>query len=185
MPNRHQVSPSFSNLQYQRMEITLDQLLDSREQRHEKQMSLLSDHPALTLVCLTVIMPGAEKRNSHSLIVANAAMTAVLESFRGTLVDVVVNDLITGYEAFFLTRLDKQQAKQLTCEIEDTHPLGRLFDLDVIAADGSPISRKEVGQSPRKCLLCDKEARYCMRNHTHTQEELQAHITQMINQYVQ
>ena len=185
MPNRHHVSPPFLHLQYQRMEITLDQLLASREHRHEKQMALLSDHPALTLVCLTVIMPGAEKRNSHSLIVANAAMTAVLECFRGTLVDVVANDLITGYEAYFVTRLDKLQAKQMTCEIEDNHPLGRLFDLDVIAANGSPISRQEVGQLPRKCLLCDNEARYCMRNHTHTHDELQAHISQMIDQYVQ
>ena len=167
------------------MEITLDQLLDSREHRHEKQMLLLSDHPALTIVCLTVIMPGAVKRNSHSLIVANAAITAVLECFRNTLVDVLANDLITGYEAYFVTRLSRQQAKQLTCKIEDTHPLGRLFDLDVLDADGSPISRQEVRHPARRCLLCDNEARFCMRNHTHTLEELQSHISQMIDRYVQ
>lgn len=167
------------------MDITLDQLLESREHRHEKQMSLLSDHPSLTLVCLTVIMPGAVKRNSHSLIVANAAMTAVLECFRNTLVYVVANDLVTGYEAYFVTSLSIQQAKQLTCKIEDSHPLGRLFDLDVISPDGSPVTRQEVGQASRRCLLCDNDARLCMRNHTHTQEELQDHIRQMIDQYVQ
>lgn len=167
------------------MDITLDQLLESREHRHEKQMSLLSDHPSLTLVCLTVIMPGAVKRNSHSLIVANAAITAVLECFRNTLVDVLANDLITGYEAYFVTKLSRQQAKQLTCKIEDTHPLGRLFDLDVLDEDGSPISRQEVGHPARRCLLCNNEARFCMRNHTHTLEELRSHISQMIDRYVQ
>ncbi len=167
------------------MEITLDQLLVSRENRHAKQLALLSDHPALTLVCLTVIMPGSVKRNSHSLIVANAAITAVLERFIGTLSLVTARDLVTGYEGYFMTTLSPRDAKLLACEIEDTHPLGRLFDLDVIAADGTPLSRHEVGQPARRCLLCDHEARYCMRNHTHTQEELQRHISEMIDQYVQ
>ena len=167
------------------MEITLDQLLVSREIRHAKQMALISDHPALTLVCLTVIMPGSVKRNSHSLIVANAAITAVLERFIGTLSQITAHDLATGYEAYLLTTLSPREAKLLACDIEDTHPLGRLFDLDVIAADGSPLSRQEVGQPARRCLLCDHEARYCMRNHTHTQEELQRHIGLMIDQYVQ
>ena len=167
------------------MEITLDQLLVSREIRHAKQMTLISDHPALTLVCLTVIMPGSVKRNSHSLIVANAAITAVLERFIGNLSQITAHDLATGYEAYLLTTLSPREAKLLACDIEDSHPLGRLFDLDVIAADGTPLSRHEVGQPARRCLLCDQEARYCMRNHTHTQEELQRHIGLMIDQYVQ
>ncbi|MBO4871599.1 MAG: citrate lyase holo-[acyl-carrier protein] synthase [Muribaculaceae bacterium] len=167
------------------MEITLDQLLASRENRHEKQMALLSDHPSLTLVCLTVIMPGAVKRNSHSLIVANAALTAVLECFRTTLVDVEVRDLATGYEAYVLTSLSNNDAKRLACKIEDEHPLGRLFDLDIITASGEPLARTSIGLSPRKCLLCDNEARFCMRNHSHTQAEIQQAIDMMIEQYVQ
>ena len=167
------------------MEITLDQLLASRENRHEKQMALLSDHPSLTLVCLTVIMPGTVKRNSYSLIVANAALTAVLECFRTTLVDVEVRDLATGYEAYVLTSLNNNDAKRLACEIEDEHPLGRLFDLDIITATGEPLARTSIGLSPRKCLLCNNEARFCMRNHSHTQAEIQQAIDKMIEGYVQ
>ncbi|MBR1803754.1 MAG: citrate lyase holo-[Muribaculaceae bacterium] len=167
------------------MEITLDQLLASREHRHDKQMALLSDHPRHTLVCLTVIMPGPVKRNSHSLIVANAAMTAVLECFRGTLIDVEVCDLVTGYEAYLVTTLSNEQAKRATCKIEDEHPLGRLFDLDVITPTGEPLSRTSIGHDNRRCLLCDNEARYCMRNHTHSQADIQQAIAQMIERYVQ
>ena len=143
------------------MEITLDMLLASRESRQAKQMALQSAHPSHTLVCLTVIMPGAVKRNLHSLIVANAALTAYL----------VVN-------------LDALTAKELTCNIEDTHPLGRLFDLDVLGGDGAPLSRTTVGRAPRQCLLCEHESRWCMRNHTHTQAELHERISQMIEEYV-
>ena len=54
------------------MQITLEQLLGSRDARHARQMSLLEQHPDKTLVCLTVVMPGSVKRNEQSLTVAHA-----------------------------------------------------------------------------------------------------------------
>lgn len=45
------------------MEITLEELLKSRDERHAHQMELLKEHEGLTLVCLTVVMPGSVKRN--------------------------------------------------------------------------------------------------------------------------
>lgn len=166
------------------MEITLDMLLASRENRQAKQISLQSAYPSHTLMCLTVIMPGAVKRNLHSLIIANAALTAVLECFREKLVDIEVRDLVTGYEVYLVIDQDSLIVKELTCDIEDTHPLGRLFDLDVMGADGAPMSRSAVSRAPRQCLLCEHESRWCMRNHTHTQAELHERITQMIEEYV-
>ena len=167
------------------MEITLDQLLASRDRRHEKQMTLLSAHPRHTLVCVTVVVPGPVKRNAHSLIIANAALTAVLECFRTTLVAVETHDLVTGYEVYLINSVDMVEAKRMTCRIEDTHPLGRLMDIDVIQTDGTPMSRSALGLPPRKCLVCGNEARYCMRNHTHTPEELQQRVQEMIDGYVQ
>ena len=166
------------------MEITLDMLLASRENRQAKQQALMSAHPSHTLVCLTVVMPGAVKRNLHSLIVANAALTAVLECFRQYLIDIEVRDLATGYECYLVVALEALEAKKLACQIEDSHPLGRLFDIDVLAADGAPLSREQVGDTPRRCLLCEHESRWCMRNHTHTQAELHARISEMIDEYV-
>lgn len=173
-------TPDFITL----MEITLDKLLASREDRCAKQMALMSAHPNHTLVCLTVIMPGAVKRNVHSLIVANAALTAVLECFRKYMVDIEVRDLSTGYEAYLVVSAEPLVAKELSCAIEDSHPLGRLFDIDVFDHQGRHISREQVGRDARKCLLCEHESRWCMRNHTHSQGELQAHIAQLIEAYV-
>ena len=167
------------------MEITLDQLLASREHRHEKQMALLSAHPRHTLVCSTVVVPGPVKRNAHALIIANAALTAVLECFRTTLVSIETQDLPTGYEIYLVTSVATLDAKRMACLIEDTHPLGRLMDIDVIDADGSPVPRSAIGQQPRRCLLCENEARFCMRNHTHTLDELWKRMCEMIDDYVQ
>lgn len=166
------------------MEITLDQLLASREERASFQKELLKSYPGKTLVCLTVIMPGKVKRNLQSLIVAQAALTALVCAFGDLMLKLEVRDRQTGYEAYLETTLSHGEAKRKTCSIEDTHPLGRLFDLDVIDADGVPISRETIGLNPRKCLICDNEARYCMRNRTHTLSELSARIDEMIEAYV-
>ncbi len=166
------------------MEITLDQLLASREARSEYQRELLGKNPGKTLVCLTVIMPGKVKRNMQSLVVSQAALTALVARFGSDMLKMDVRDLPTGFEAYLLTSLSIDEVKRAVCHIEDTHPLGRLFDLDVIAPDGIPVSRAEVGYAPRKCLLCDNEARFCMRNRTHTTEELLAKIDEMVKDYV-
>ena len=164
--------------------ITLDKLLQSREQRWRRQQQLILKHPEATLVCLTVIMPGPVKRNTQSLTVARAAIVAIQQTFADSVLQLTNHDLETGFEAYMLTSLGPNDAKHKACGLEDTHPLGRLFDVDVIDKKGLPISRSTIGKTPRRCLLCDHEARYCMRNHSHTQEELHQKIAEMIDDYV-
>lgn len=167
------------------MGVTLDQLLASRENRWAKQQALLQENPLTTLVCLTVIMPGSVKRNSQSLIVARAALEAVRTAFGERLLQMEELDLETGYEAYLLVSLSIPEAKAIACNVEEQHPLGRLFDVDVIQKDGAPASRKTIGRVPRRCLLCDRDARYCMRDHSHTQEEIHKRIDQLVADYVQ
>jgi len=165
------------------MAVTLDSLLASREARVAFQKSLLERYPYDTLICLTVIMPGNVKRNSQSLIVAQAALSALLDRFGTDIKWMGTRDLETGFEAYLVTPITPGPAKKALCAIEDTHPLGRLFDMDVITKDG-PMSRSSIGLEPRKCLLCGNEARVCMRSHAHTQEELLSKINQMLEDYV-
>ena len=166
------------------MEITLDALLQSRDNRHALQRQLLEQHPSGTLVCLTVVMPGNVKRNLYSVVTAQAALTAILDRLGEHVQATRARDLVTGYEAYLITDLPAIEAKRVTCDIEDSHPLGRLFDIDVMDANGTPISRQTVGGEPRRCLLCEQESRWCMRNHSHTQEELMAHIKNLVEDYV-
>ncbi|MBQ7422864.1 MAG: citrate lyase holo-[Prevotella sp.] len=166
------------------MEITLEQLLASRDDRHEMQQKLLRESRMQTLVCLTVIMPGRVKRNELSIFVADVAVEALYESELYTPGNnLITRDLETGYEAYLLTPLPQMEAKRIACGIEESHPLGRLFDLDIIGKSGIPVSREAIGLPPRQCLLCERESRYCMRNHSHTQEEIHTRIQQMIETY--
>lgn len=95
----------------------------------------------------------------------------------------IERDLETGYEAYLITPLPLLEAKRIAVQIEDTHPLGRLFDIDIIDKDGVPVSRDRVGSRPRRCLVCDREARYCMRMRWHTQEEIWERINAMVDEY--
>lgn len=170
--------------------ITLHELLASRDARHATQQKLLAEHSGKTLVCLTVVMPGSVKRNHQSLCVAHAAVEAIGEAFHlNDMSDaereavLTERDLNTGYEAYLITPLPLLEAKRIAVTIEDTHPLGRLFDIDVINTDGIPVARNDIGEKPRRCLVCEHEARYCMRMRWHTQEEIWAKINEMVDLY--
>ena len=174
--------------------ITLEELLESRDARAAHQRELLAKYPGCALLCLTVQLPGAEKRNALSLKIARAGVEAVRRL--GPLTE-ELKDLETGYEGYFIFDEDPMELKKKAVGIEDTHILGRLFDLDVIdgrsesamTGDVMPdlighlLDRSAIGLPPRKCLLCDNSARYCMRAKTHTTEELLKKIESLCAAY--
>ena len=155
------------------MEITLDQLLQARDDRYARQLALTKEWPDRTLVCLTVVLPGPVKRDARSLKVAEAAVAAVREVLAPVYKELY--DLETGYEGYFIVDGALLDVKKACCGIENEHPYGRLMDLDVIEPVGEtvvPVSRDRVGEEPRRCLLCDRPARECMRAHTHSFGEI-------------
>lgn len=160
--------------------ITLQELLDSRDRRARRQGELLSQFPGRALLCLTVQLPGPEKRNALSLKIARAGVEAIEKRFNPVFKE--TNDLETGFEGFFVIDGQPLEVKKAAAELEDTHPLGRLMDLDVIGPEG-PLGRADIGLPQRRCLLCEKPARYCMRAGSHTHEELMAKIKQLVSSY--
>lgn len=128
-------------------------------------------------------MPGAVKRNHHSLTCAEAALEALRNAFGKSLRSVDTYDNPTGYEAFLLVDLPIEECKRRACDIEDTHPLGRLFDIDVIGSDAIPVSRRSLGLPARRCLVCGDDARVCMRTNKHSYDDLLDRISEMVNDY--
>ena len=82
------------------MPVTLEQLLLSRERRVQHQKDLLGANPGKSLLCLTVQLPGAEKRNDISLKIALAGVEAVRAAFSPEFEE--LRDLETGFEAYFI-----------------------------------------------------------------------------------
>ena len=163
------------------MEITLEQLLEARDRRYERQLALAKEWPDRTLVCMTVVLPGPVKRDARSLKVAEAGVKAVQDVF--TPVHKELYDRETGFEGFFVVDGALLDVKKACCEIENEHPVGRLMDLDVLEPVGEtivPVERKRVGEPPRKCLVCGRPARECMRAHAHLFEEIEEAIDRIV-----
>lgn len=161
-------------------EITLEQLLASRDRRRAMQMRLLEDAGGRALVVLTVVMPGSVKQTKTSAIVASEALVALEKVFEESIDTRLVRDLITGYELYMLVSLTPAQAKQKAMEVEEMHPLGRLMDIDVIGADGVPLSRPQQ----RRCLICGRPARECMRLRPHSLQQLIDCVNSIADEYI-
>lgn len=90
---------------------------------------------------------------------------------------------VSGPDYFAVLDEDSAKIKKLTIAIEESHRLGRIFDFDVINAEGSQVSREELGSSLRKCLLCENNAFHCSRSRTHEVVELIEHIEALALNY--
>lgn len=161
----------------------LRRLLSARDTRVAYERSLLKDYPRQVLLVLTVVLPGPVKRDKRSKVIAEAAEAAIENAFSSSITYRERRDRLTGFEAYYIIRSSQKEAKRVAVSIEETHPLGRLFDLDIITTNGIPISRTDLGLPARSCLLCGEEARICMRAHRHSPEELQNKITELVHAF--
>ena len=147
------------------MDVTLLDILDAREKRVQKQQELLKKFNK-PLICFTMNIPGPVK-----------VTPAIAAAFRQG--DAALRNLPmlhredtsahTGFEKFYVVDGDAAQIKKCCTTIEEANPYGRLFDMDVLTPDGQKLSRG----TPRKCLICEKDAAICGRSRAHSVEELQ------------
>ena len=165
----------------QEIEITLEQLLESRDKRAEFQTILLKGYNT-PLVSFTVNMPGKVKKNYRSARIFDAGVTAIREALAGHIVYFKLLDNLTGPEGYFAVDMAADELKAAMCRIEEEHPLGRLMDIDVLSAPGRHVSRTELGQQPRKCLVCGGMAAACTRSRAHPVEQLIAAIDRLLEE---
>lgn len=161
--------------------VTLMEMLGAREARAMRQQQLLEEYqlPVISF-CLNIAGP---VKNSPVL---RRAFQEGLERLACALLagrlEVVHQEEVdqpTGCEALWVVRGDGRAVKELCVELEDRDALGRLFDLDVLDPVSGKWDRTQLGQPPRKCLVCGKEGKGCASRRLHTVEELQG-ATQVI-----
>lgn len=160
------------------MEVTLKELLDSRENRVWHQQELLDKYGGI-LVSVTLNIPGPIKDKPEYQKVMEWGMEALLAAFGVNAIYSETRFLKTGAEGYIcLNGLEKAEAKYLAVIIESMSPKARLLNVDVMDKDGA-VSRGELGLDARKCLICDEDAKACARSQKHSMEELLAKVNEL------
>ena len=160
-------------------EITLSQMLSRREARaNEQQLLLVKYHAPLVSFCMNI--PGPIKTNDEIRKAFDTGKNSLLNALE--IYGPVINDCIeihcdTGDELLLsVNAVSSDELKNLCVEIENASKLGRLFDFDVIDANGNKLSRKTF----RTCLICNKQAQECARSRAHSVKELQDAVEEII-----
>lgn len=159
--------------------VTLEEMLECRERRAYIQQQFLTKY-ACVIISFCLNIPGPVKTNPEIRKVfldGQAQIKQTLKALNRTILDAVTFHEKTGDEWILCLDGDPKLLKQHMTIIEETHPLGRLFDIDVLDANGIKISRTHY----RKCLICDLQAQECARMRRHTVAEMQTAITEMIS----
>jgi len=166
-------------------EASLEQVLARREERVAlvKDMCVRGGSPA---VSVKLNIPGPVKTYPLAVRALGEALGAVLrQAVRMKWPVLSTNDLAgdTGCESVLCVCAAAGALKQSMMEIEDRHPLGRLFDLDVFGADASPLSGRDYGRPERTCIVCGGPVWACARSRKHPASELAERTAELIDRY--
>ncbi len=154
----------------------LSQLLQARENRAQRQRAYLEQY-RLPLVCFTMNIAGPVK-NSPLITKGFQLGDRLLRSRLPSILLAETKLLPTGCEGYYVAKGAPEEIKALCTQIEESLPVGRLFDLDVIAPREGKLSRP----LPRKCLICNQDARICARSRSHPLSELQSKTEELLTQ---
>ena len=154
------------------MEYTLLEILEAREQRALRQKELLEQFAA-TLLCFTMNIPGPDKDSvmiQKGFQLGNRLLKGALKQW-----EILYEEkrcTPAGWEAFYCIGAPAEEVKAVTAFLEDKTPGGRVFDMDVLDAQGRKLDRESLGFSKRKCLLCREDAAICGRSRSHSVQDL-------------
>lgn len=114
------------------------------------------------------------------------------------IMDEVVSDIFNSYICFKLLRITEEgpysiiminknaiEIKKTSIEIEDKHTLGQCVDIDIYDKNMKKISRIDLGYELRKCYVCNNNAKQCIKEKRHTNNEIMQCIIKKYKEYME
>ncbi|MDR1099350.1 MAG: citrate lyase holo-[acyl-carrier protein] synthase, partial [Treponema sp.] len=158
--------------------------LAEKEDRARRQRELL-DQFGPPVLCLTLNIPGAYKCFPLARRCCFEGLEALKRCLRAEGIIIrheETGEGAAGYRALIAAGGEGFYLKELAIYIEEQHPLGRLFDIDVLEERGK-ISRTALKAGERKCLICGGSAFACGRSRAHGLEELSGAVIKIMENF--
>lgn len=161
------------------MEATLTEILAARDKRAERQKAFLSKHRC-PLISFTMNIAGPVKTSpliERGFAKGYGDIAKAMENFH--IKEQYIATPHTGCEALIAIEGDSTQIKKLCVEIEESSPLGRLFDIDVIDESGVKLDRR----IERSCIVCGEPGKACSAGRLHPIDEIQSVTTKILKDF--
>ena len=113
------------------MEVSLQEILAARENRVALQRKLLETYQK-PLLCFTMNIPGPVKLDRDVSIGFSVGCWLLEDALQSAIVHKEIYRHSTGCEGYFVVDMPEKRLKSIAIELEETDPIGRLFDMDVL-----------------------------------------------------
>ncbi len=150
------------------------EFLAIKEQRFNRVKSLVNETQCVILI--KVNYPGNQKLNAFTFFVFHEAIRTL---------DMTLDDITYSIEGPVGVKVSNENPmvlKERFVSFEDTHPLGRLIDCDVLTVNGM-MSRSDLKDSLRPCFICDQAAHVCIVSKKHTMKAVKQAFHQRVLAY--
>ncbi len=155
----------------------MNKILNGREERVVLREEFIKEYKdqAKSFLTITINMPGSDKNlgfvdDLFVEAVSNIKCKLYIKDIKILSEENIINP--AGPALFLAIDLAPEILKRLCIELEENHIMGRLFDLDVHTIQGGTLSRTKLGYQPRRCIICEDNAKHCIRLARHRREDL-------------
>ncbi|MCJ1995411.1 triphosphoribosyl-dephospho-CoA synthase CitG [Lactococcus piscium] len=163
--------------------VSLADILASKVARVARLQEVRQAFSDATLISITLNIPGNIKNSRQIQLIFRAGMRELTRVFTAQWQTTHL-DLQTGPEAILVVDISANTCKAKAVSFETQFALGRLFDVDVLAADGKYLSRSTLGMPCRTCYVCGEDAKICTRSQQHPWFAMQKALNALYLRYV-
>ena len=177
--------------------VTVEEMMAFRDRRAEIQREILAEQH-LPVISFSMNIPGEIKTDERIRRAFDEGLKTLrnyLEGRGSAIVEETGADVIAevgegyaiieerevhenaGDQWLAAVNAPAKALKEMATSIEETHPYGRLFDMDVLDENGNKLSRGV----PRRCLICNEEAAVCARSRRHDLSQLKEAVNRILN----
>lgn len=160
----------------------MDEILKAREDRYYRTLYFIEKYQ-LPVIVGKINYPGNNKNTSEALMAFQVLQQLLISRYKKHR---VFTELLFGEDGgsiLMVVDMTPLEAKKVALDLEEKHPLGRVFDIDVYKEDGTSVGREGIGLKSRRCFLCNEDARLCIRSKKHPLQEIIDSVNKLIYEY--